>query len=160
MSCTTIDFANYVSDGDSRLWPTLGPNQGQRQAQPLAPLLVVLRDYILAHHALEFCKRSLQSSLYYRVLISSLVPFNGSLRVLNLPPGYITTVYTNAKGRPVHTCHGHPRGGQWTSFASFIPHIIAILRGDVARCGCALCRRYRGQGTPARKLPRPFWQIR
>ncbi|THX54762.1 hypothetical protein D6D06_05321 [Aureobasidium pullulans] len=142
MSCTTIDFANYVSDGDSRLWPTLGPNQGQRQAQPLAPLLVVLRDYILAHHALEF------------------LPFNGSLRVLNLPPGYIATVYTNAKGRPVHTCHGHPRGGQWTSFASFIPHIIAILRGDVARCGCVLCRRYRGQGTPARKLPRPFWQIR
>ncbi|THV81703.1 hypothetical protein D6D29_05175 [Aureobasidium pullulans] len=142
MSCTTIDFANYVSDGDSRLWPTLGPNQGQRQAQPLAPLLVVLRDYILAHHALEF------------------LPFNGSLRVLNLPPGYIATVYTNAKGRVVHTCHGHPRGGQWTSFASFIPHIIAILRGDVARCGCVLCRRYRGQGTPARKLPRPFWQIR
>ncbi|THZ83407.1 hypothetical protein D6C84_04979 [Aureobasidium pullulans] len=142
MSCTTIDFANYVSDGDSRLWPTLDPNQGQRQAQPLAPLLVVLRDYILAHHALEF------------------LPFNGSLRVLNLPPGYIATVYTNAKGRPVHTCHGHPRGGQWTSFASFIPHIIAILRGDVARCGCVLCRRYRGQGTPARKLPRPFWQIR
>ncbi|KAG2162033.1 hypothetical protein VTO58DRAFT_109436 [Aureobasidium pullulans] len=142
MSCTTIDFANYVSDGDSRLWPTLGPNQGQRQAQPLAPLLVVLRDYILAHHALEF------------------LPFNGSLRVLNLPPGYIATVYTNAKGRPVHTCHGHPRGGQWTSFASFIPHIIAILRGDVARCGCVLCRRYRGQGTTARKLPRPFWQIR
>jgi len=88
------------------------------------------------------------------------VPFNGSLRVLNLPPGYIATVYTNAKGRVVHTCHGHPRGGQWTSFASFIPHIIAILRGDVARCGCVLCRRYRGQGTPARKLPRPFWQIR
>jgi len=57
MTCTTIDFANYVSDGDSRLWPTLGPNRGQRQAQPLAPLLVVLRDYILAHHALEFCKR-------------------------------------------------------------------------------------------------------
>ncbi|KEQ88964.1 hypothetical protein M438DRAFT_362215 [Aureobasidium pullulans EXF-150] len=142
MSCTIIDFANYVSDGDSRLWPTLGPNQGQRQAQPLAPLLVVLRDYILAHHALEF------------------VPFNGSLRVLNLPPGYIATVYTNAKGRPVHTCHGHPRGGQWTSFVSFIPHIIAILRGDVARCGCVLCGRYRGQGTPARKLPRPFWQIR
>ncbi|THY41906.1 hypothetical protein D6C99_07648 [Aureobasidium pullulans] len=142
MSCTTIDFANYVSDGDSRLWPTLGPNQGQPKAQPLAPLLVVLRDYILAHHALEF------------------LPFNGSLRVLNLPPGYIATVYTNAKGRPVHTCHGHPRGGQWTSFASFIPHIIAILRGDVARCGCVLCRRYRGQGTPARKLPRPFWQIR
>ncbi|TIA56463.1 hypothetical protein D6C77_06893 [Aureobasidium pullulans] len=142
MSCTTIDFANYVSDGDSRLWPTLGPNQGQRQAQPLAPLLVVLRDYILAHHALEF------------------LPFNGSLRVLNLPPGYIATVYTNAKDRVVHTCHGHPRGGQWTSFASFIPHIIAILRGDVARCGCVLCRRYRGQSTPARKLPRPFWQIR
>ncbi|THW36625.1 hypothetical protein D6D21_08629 [Aureobasidium pullulans] len=142
MSCTTIDFANYVSDGDSRLWPTLGPNRGQRQAQPLAPLLVVLRDYILAHHALEF------------------LPFNGSLRVLNLPPGYIATVYTNAKGRPVHTCHGHPRGGQWTSFASFIPHIIAILRGDVARCGCVLCLRHRGQGTPARKLPRPFWQIR
>ncbi|THY43123.1 hypothetical protein D6C98_08674 [Aureobasidium pullulans] len=142
MPCTTIDFANYVSDGDSRLWPTLGPNRGQRQAQPLAPLLVVLRDYILAHHALEF------------------LLFNGSLRVLNLPPGYIATVYTNAKGRPVHTCHGHPRGGQWTSFASFIPHIIAILRGDVARCGCVLCRRYRGQGTPARKLPRPFWQIR
>ncbi|THW00495.1 hypothetical protein D6C89_07752 [Aureobasidium pullulans] len=142
MPCTTIDFANYVSDGDSRLWPTLGPNRGQRQAQPLAPLLVVLRDYILAHHALEF------------------LPFNGSLRVLNLPPGYIATVYTNAKGRPVHTCHGHPRGGQWTSFASFIPHIIAILRGDVARCGCVLCGRYRGQSTPARKLPRPFWQIR
>ncbi|THY10097.1 hypothetical protein D6D01_09412 [Aureobasidium pullulans] len=143
MPCTTIDFANYVSDGDSRLWPTLGPNRGQRQAQTLGPLLVVLRDYIIAHHALEF------------------LPFGGSLRVLNLPPGYIATVYTNTtKGRVVHTYHGHPRGGQWTSFASFIPHIIAILRGDVARCDCVLCRRYRNQSAPARKLPRPFWQIR
>ncbi|THX05717.1 hypothetical protein D6D13_07007 [Aureobasidium pullulans] len=97
MSCTTIDFANYVSDGDSRLWPILGPDQGQRQAQPLAPLLVVLIDYILAHHALEF------------------LPFNGSLRVLNLPPGYIATVYTNANRRVVHTCHGHPRGA-WPGY--------------------------------------------
>ncbi|THW55011.1 hypothetical protein D6D20_09790, partial [Aureobasidium pullulans] len=41
---------------------------------PLAPLLVVLRDYILAYYALEF------------------LPFNGSLRVLNLPLGYIAIV--------------------------------------------------------------------
>ncbi|THW71798.1 hypothetical protein D6D17_10718 [Aureobasidium pullulans] len=78
MSYTTIDFANY----------------------PLAPLLVVLRDYILAYYALEFYK-----------IFFSLVPFNGSLCVLNLPLGYIATVYTNAKGRPIYTYYGHPRRG-------------------------------------------------